>query len=420
MKILFQSRIDLFSRRGGDTIQMEKTAEQLENLGVDIEIDNSPNKDLSEYDLVHLFNIDWPANVYLCAKNAKKQGKPIVFSPIHHSYQEIERYEKEYRFGLRRIVNFVFRRREQRETFKDLCRAFSDPKKIPSTLVELRKGVLNVQRELLGMADAVLVQTEAEAEDVMEDFGVFFSTAAGEAPGAYRVLAPGVKECRGLVYNVVNGVDRCFADATPDWFVEKYGWKDFVLCVGRVEPRKNQLAVIAAMNLFFWGQPHSPAPGASTDLAPGASPAAGSSRLVFVGKISWRHPEYALRFKNLVRKYNWIKHIEKIPYEKMGSVYSAAEVHVSASWFETTGLVSLEAGLAGCNVVAAGDRARDYLDDFAVYCDPGKLDSVTKAITKAMQNKPSPLLKQHILENFTWDKTAEQTRAVYRTVLGDD
>ena len=170
MKILFQSRIDLFDRRGGDTVQMEKTAEELEKLGLDVEIDNSPDKDLSGYDLVHLFNIDWPANVYLCAKNAKKQGKPVFLSPIHHSFREIERYEREHKFGLRRIVNTVFEKREQREKFKDLCRALVDPKKIPSTIEEFREGVLDEQRELLEMSDAVLVQTEAEVGDIGEDF----------------------------------------------------------------------------------------------------------------------------------------------------------------------------------------------------------------------------------------------------------
>ncbi|MEA2020177.1 MAG: glycosyltransferase [Patescibacteria group bacterium] len=410
MRVLFQSRIDLFDRRGGDTVQMERTAQELNKLSVDVDIDCSPRKNLSQYDLVHLFNIDWPANVYLCARNAKKQGKPIVLSPIHHSFEEIERYEREYQFGLRRIVNLLFRGREQREKFKDFYRAVVDPKKIPSTIVEFKKGVMEEQRELLGMVHAVLVQTEAETADIVEDFGVCFSIAAGEAPGASRVLAPGARECGGRVYKVVNGVDQRFANAMPDWFIENYGWEDFVVCVGRVEPRKNQLAVIAAG--FRLRERQVPSFSQGRDFQ--------TPQLLFVGKISWRHPEYALRFKNLVRKYNWIKHIESIPYKKMGSVYAAANTHVSASWFETTGLVSLEAGLAGCNVVAAGDRARDYLGDFAFYCDPGKLDSVTKAISKAMQNKPSPLLKPHILENFTWDKTAEQTLAVYRTVLGVD
>jgi len=241
MKILFQSRIDLFNRRGGDTVQMEKTAEELEKLGVQVEIDNSPNKDLFEYDLVHLFNIDWPANVYLCAQNARNQGKPIVLSPIHHSFQEIERYESEYKFGLRRIVNFVFEKREQREKFKDFCRMIADPKKTSSTVTEFKKGILDEQRELLEMSAAILVQTEAEVGDIEEDFGVNSGAAEDKNQPPHSPTSPdpsgevspaAVRIMDAPVYKVVNGVDRRFAEATPDWFVEKYGWKDFTFVLG--------------------------------------------------------------------------------------------------------------------------------------------------------------------------------------------
>jgi len=447
MKIIFQSRIDLFSRRGGDTVQMERTADELEKLEVEVDIDNSPDKDLWEYDLVHLFNIDWPANVYLCAKNAKKQGKPIVFSPIHHSFEEIERYEKEYQFGLRRIVNTIFREREAREKFKDFCRTLTDPKKIPSTVTEFRKGVLNEQQELLDLADIILVQTRAEADDLEKDFSCNGRPIKGNTFDRVESTA----NCDFCWRRVVNGVDRRFADVTKDCFVEKYGWENFVLCVGRIEPRKNQLAVIEAVRLLFESQLHSskkqstgnkreagqwPAATQNTNVAAphgapkskrtlkgatlGNSPLdiAYDTKLIFVGKVSWRHPEYALRFKSLVNKYDWIKHIERIPYEKMGSAYAAAKVHVSASWFETTGLVSLEAGLAGCNVVASGDRAKDYLEGYAHYCDPGNPASITEAIEAACSGKFDPDFKKHVLENFTWDQTAAQTLEVYERLLG--
>ncbi len=413
MRVLFQSRIDLFDRRGGDTVQMERTAQELGDLGVDVDIDCSPKKDLSAYDLVHLFNIDWPANVYLCAKNARDHSKPLVFSPIHHPFEEIERYEREYRFGLRRIINTIFRKREQREKFKDFCRALADPKKIPSTIIEFKRGIFKEQQELLELADAVLVQTDAEVDDIREDFGWstkgkimdLYTGGERKKPGFKRQsqsLALGNSLPALLtapVYKVVNGVDRRFAEAKPDWFKKNYGWENFVLCVGRIEPRKNQLSVIESVSNVKWKMEN--------------------VKLIFLGKISWRHPEYALRFNNMVRKYDWIRHIERIPYEKMGAAYAAAKVHVSASWFETTGLVSLEAGLAGCNVVATGERAREYLGDFAFYCDPGDLDSITKAISKASETAVNPEFKQHILNNFTWDKTAEQTLAVYKTILNN-
>jgi len=41
MKILFQSREDLFTTLGGDTVQILKTKQELEKLGYKIDIDCS-------------------------------------------------------------------------------------------------------------------------------------------------------------------------------------------------------------------------------------------------------------------------------------------------------------------------------------------------------------------------------------------
>ena len=117
-----------------------------------------------------------------------------------------------------------------------------------------------------------------------------------------------------------------------------------------------------------------------------------------------------------MQKYDWVYHIPQIPYEKMSSCYAAARVHVLASWFETTGLVSLEAGLAGCSVVASGERAREYLGSFVEYCDPGDIDSIAKAIRQTLEKPADPAFRKHVLENFTWAEVARQTLAAYETV----
>ena len=41
---------------------------------------------------------------------------------------------------------------------------------------------------------------------------------------------------------------------------------------------------------------------------------------------------------------------------------------------------------------------------------------LTSALHAQQKNQS---LKNHILENFTWEKTAQQTLAAYQTVLGD-
>lgn len=377
-----QSRIDLFDRRGGDTIQIEKTAEELRRLGVEVGVDCSAKLSLANVDLVHLFNLDWPAQTFLQAENAKRQNKPIVFSPIHHSNQEIERYEKEARFDLRRLINPIFKTRESREKLKEVCRLLIDLRKLSPTLTEFHKGIMNEQREILEMADLILVQTDAETEDIKEDF-LPLSRLQGQA----------LQSKAWSFKKVVNGVDSGFAEAEPGWFVKKYGLKDFVLSVGRIEPRKNQLAIIDAVQPL------------------------GLKPLIFVGKISWRHPEFALRFLDLVRKHDWIHHIPQISHEEMGSCFAASRIHVLTSWFETTGLVNLEAALAGANVVSSSSRSKEYLGDFGFYCDPGNINSIVEAVHQAWKSPSEPELKAHILKNFTWEIVGQQTLEAYGKVL---
>ena len=180
--------------------------------------------------------------------------------------------------------------------------------------------------------------------------------------------------------------------------------------VGRIEPRKNQLAVIGAVERFV-------SRGKPDGFRRQPVGLGNREALVFVGKISWRHPEYALRFLGLVKKYDWIYHISQIPHEKIGSCFAAAKVHVLASWFETTGLVNLEALLAGANVVAPIGRGQEYLLNFADYCDPGDIRSIAQALKKAWERHPDPAAKEHILKDYTWEIVGRQTLEAYRKVL---
>ena len=49
------------------------------------------------------------------------------------------------------------------------------------------------------------------------------------------------------IHVVPNGAEVRFADADPGPFAELVGTVGFVLCVGRIEPRKNQLGLLKAM-----------------------------------------------------------------------------------------------------------------------------------------------------------------------------
>ena len=98
--------------------------------------------------------------------------------------------------------------------------------------------------------------------------------------------------------------------------------------------------------------------------------------------------------------------------------YRVAKVHVLASWMETTGLSSLEAGRAGCNLVITdkGDT-REYFGDMAFYCDPGSEASIRDAVLRAHAVPVCTALSDRIKDQFNWRKAAEVTMDAYLQVL---
>ena len=113
--------------------------------------------------------------------------------------------------------------------------------------------------------------------------------------------------------------------------------------------------------------------------------------------------------------------IDHIAQPELLKYYLKAKVHVLPSWFETTGLSSLEAGSMGCNLVV-GDRGdvREYFGDFAYYCNPGDVSSVKKAVEQAYHASAKEELRLKIQHEFNWEKAAEMTWKTYNKVLEHD
>jgi len=82
MKILFCVRHNFYDAPGGAQIQILKTKEYLEKLGVFCEITTTPyNIDYSKYDILHLTDLTWVYDNIVYLKEIKKQdhrGKKIL------------------------------------------------------------------------------------------------------------------------------------------------------------------------------------------------------------------------------------------------------------------------------------------------------------------------------------------------------
>ncbi|MEW6572170.1 MAG: glycosyltransferase [Bacillota bacterium] len=367
LRVLMQSRVTLFSVTGGDTIQILKTKEYLEKLGVECDISLELEPDLAGYDLVHLFNLMRPQEVYLQALNAKAQGKPVVLSPIYGLYTDYERNARPWPF--RRLARLLSP--SQVEYLKVLARAVRNGEYHRGTKMVLRYGYVPLLKRILALCDFLLPNSYSEMRRIEQDLGVT----------AKPFLV------------VPNAADRNLFDPARVQLSGKWEYlRDCVLCVARIEGRKNQLKLVEAVR----GAPY---------------------RLVLVGEPAPNHRRYAEAVRRSAPPN--VVFLGKVPHEELPELYHLARVHVLASWMETPGLSSLEAGLMGCNIVITdkGDT-REYFGDYAYYCDPASVESIRQAIDRVWHEPVNPDLREHILRNSTWEKAAEVTLAAYQRVLG--
>lgn len=366
MKVLFQSRKTLFTAPGGDTTQILKTKEYLEKLGVEVDVSLDLTPDVSSYDVVHVFNLMRPQELYLQVRNAKKYGKKVALSTIYGPYEE---YEKKARGGVLQVLNNLLSI-TQIEYLKVIARAVLNFEFSKGTLIYLLNGHKRLQRKIIKMVDVFLPNSDSEMDRVAKDFGL----------KNYNYVS---------VANAVDINKFDYDKVTVDADLEKY--RDCVLCVSRIEGRKNQLNIIKACR----------------DLP---------YKFVFVGKAGANFKKYYEHCKSIANDNTVF--LGQIEHEKLPQFYKLAKVHILASWMETPGLSTLEAGVMRTNVVVTkkGDT-EDYFKDYAFYCEPDDLESIRKAVIEAYESPFDEGLYRRIVDNYKWEDTAAQTLSGYKSIL---
>jgi glycosyltransferase involved in cell wall biosynthesis len=216
---------------------------------------------------------------------------------------------------------------------------------------------------------------------------VFRLVVPRAARGAARVLTVSERSKRDIVelYGVPaerivvtpNGVDPVFSPGAP-------GSHDYVLAVGAIQRRKNQLAALAAAQ-------------------------AAGLPLVVVGPE--KDPAVASELRErgaILRGY--------VPIEELADLYRGAACLVQASLYEGFGLPVLEAMACGTPVVTVPDAALlEIVGEAAVVVDAHDLgDGIRRAIAGRDALSAAGLERARA---FSWRRSAERTLAVYREAL---
>lgn len=362
LKVLFQSRKTLFTAPGGDTTQILKTKEFLEKLGIKVDVSIELEPDVSKYDIVHVFNLMRPQELYLQVKNAKKYGKKVALSTIYGPYTE---YEKKARGGILQILNNMLSI-TQIEYLKVIARAILNFECSKGTFYYLLNGHKRLQRKIIQNVDVFLPNSDSEMKRVVEDFKL----------KDYKYIS---------IPNAVDVNKFDFEKVSIDKEFEQY--VDCVLCVARIDGRKNQLNVIkACRNLPY--------------------------KFVFIGQAGANFKKYTEICKSEAGDNCFF--LGQIDHEKLPQFYKLAKVHILASWMETPGLSTLEAAVMNTNIVVTrkGDT-EDYFGDYAFYCEPDDLSSIRKAVISAFETPFDKNLMIRIQKNYKWEDTARETLKGY-------
>ena len=370
MKILIQSRKNFNSLPGGDTTQLVKTREELEKLGVTVDISLDYAPDLTGYDLVHLSNVTRIQETYLQVKNAKRQNKPIVLSTIYWPMEEFERFGQ---VGVRRMIN-SFLGIDNQERIKAAARFLTDKNARDEATINLWKvGYTAMQQYVVSNVDYFLPNSEMEMDELCKSFHLqkerytVIPNAIDEEVARKQLLAP-----------------------IPEEFKQ---FENAIICVGRIEPRKNQLALVNALEQSGY-------------------------KLVLVGAVSNNQKDYFRRVKEVLDRNPGFHYIPRIENEKLYQLYRVCKVSALPSWLDTPGLVSLEAGSMGCNLaVSSKGSTTEYFGEYAEYCLPDDLAGIRKAIDRALAKPHAKDLQRRIFENYTWKIAAKKTLESYKKVL---
>ena len=360
MKVLLQNRFTLLQTGAGDRINFFSLLNSLKNHGIDVSYSFSSRICLKKYDLVHLFNIT-QGDTYLQFRNAKKQKKPVVLTPIHipKIYHTDSKQD--------RIKNLVKGSPFFRPIFNYFKYPLSSHKRKSKNLEYNTELLEKTKKELIKEVDLLLPGSKSEAKKIASLYGINPNTI---------VIHPGIEDI--------------FHQASPDLFKDKFGIEDFIISVGSIIPLKNQLKLIKALR--------------DTNIP-----------VVFIGAMG-KNNQHNKAFKKTLRK-NMI-YLGKLNREMVASAFASAKVGVLISYSETTGRVNLEAGAAGAAVVCSDLPVnREYLKDYAYYCNPDSIQSIKKQVLKAYNKGPFNGTQQFIRENYTLERYAKEVISEYKKLL---
>jgi len=370
MRIAMILRPDADRVFGGDTVVMNKLSHAMREQGADVAI--GPLEALppaSEFDLLHIFTVAPLAHAQRMVAWAQAGNLPIVFSPLYYAT---------FRHWFERAIAAAPRWRRLAAIFGKerawaIYRSWQEAK-LP--LVQIWRA----SRRALLAAACIATSSHWENRYVADHFRL-----GRRIRRQMRISPLGID---ATLYG------QTFSDEQITAFRARHGIGPGYVCeVARIEPKKNQLAVIEAL--------------ADVDVP-----------LVFVGHASPYAPDYVARCQEAGARRGQVHFLNWLPEAELPLLYAAAAAHILPSWVELPGLSSLEAGASGCRVISTEiSPLPELLGNQAWYCDPFNRGSIRAAAVAALGSPVPPRLRQQLLTERSWERAAAANVTLYRQTI---
>jgi glycosyltransferase involved in cell wall biosynthesis len=339
----------LFTQPGGDTLQVEQTALHLEMLGVEVHIHTTGF--LKNFNTYDLLHFFNIGRPADVLPFLTKKHPPLICTSIYIDYSVVPQTAYASR-SKQKLLNL---NRHAQEYLKVLARGIMGTDRFPPMRFVLRGYAKSVQ-EVLDHCSHLITASDAERTLLQKHFSYH---------GDHSKIALGSEHF------------------TPAASIKM---QDAVLCVARFEALKNQLNLIRAQWKGNWP-------------------------LMLVGNAARNQRAY---LQECIDKASSL--VSFTPYitgKALHEIYRAHKVHALPSYYETTGLATLEALMSGSQVVCGkGGAQYELFKDVAFFCDPSDPESINAAVQAAMKQNDNK--SAWVQKHFSWKSAAAQIQSIYQ------